>query len=88
MGAWAEVVTVVASFLGASWLMTRQTNKRVDDTKDNVSRSIDDLRNEMRRSIDGLRDEMKTFRSEVREDIRDLRRPDVKAFGPNQRMAD
>ena len=34
MGVWAEVVTVVATFFGAAWLMTRQTNKRVDDTKD------------------------------------------------------
>ena len=67
MGDWSEVVTVVASFLGASWLMTRQTNKRVDDTKDGVEKTVD-----------RLRDEIKTWRSEVRDDIRELR-SDVKA---------
>lgn len=59
MGAWAEVVTVVASFIGVSWVMTRQTNKRVDDTKDGVEKAVD-----------RLRDEIKTWRLEFREDIR------------------
>ena len=72
MGVWAEVVTVVATFFGAAWLMTRQTNKRVDDTKDGVEKAVD-----------RLRDEIKTWRIEFREDIRELR-SDVKGLRTNQ----
>ena len=86
MGVWAEVVAVCTSFFGIAWLMTRQTNKRVDDTKDGVEKAVDRLRDE----ITTWRGETNTWRSEVRDDIRELR-SDVKAIGvigANQRRDD
>ncbi len=73
---WMQTITIIASFVGMLGIVASLFNKRIEDT----NKRIDDLRQDMDRRLDDLKQDMDKRFDKIEQDIREIRQLLYKVF--------
>ncbi|SNZ15030.1 hypothetical protein [Hydrogenobacter hydrogenophilus] len=73
---WTQTITIIASFVGIISIVVVLLNKRIDDT----NRRIDDLRQDIDRRLDKMEQEIDRRLDKIEQDIREIRQLLYKVF--------